>query len=111
MVRKRCCENCVFSGKVRDGAKILYVCSNVPDCPGQTVLRPPDGVLPALSVQPQADRVEPAQSLRRPLGPLHPADSGPVCQGRRLRLRLAEPAPLVGRPRRQHVLRGASARW
>ena len=46
MSRKRCCENCVFSGAVQDGAKTLYICSNVPDCPGQTVLRPPDGLCP-----------------------------------------------------------------
>ncbi len=52
MVRKRCCENCVFSGKVRDGEKILYVCSNVPDCPGQTVLRPADGVCPHFRLRP-----------------------------------------------------------
>jgi len=45
-MKKRCCANCVYSGKVRDGEKILCICSNVPDSPGQTMLRPPDGVCP-----------------------------------------------------------------
>jgi hypothetical protein len=46
MSRKRCCENCVYSGKVRDGDRTLYICSNVPGGLGQTVLRPPDGLCP-----------------------------------------------------------------
>jgi hypothetical protein len=45
-MNKRCCENCVYSGKVRDGDRILYICSNTPEGPGQTVVVPPDGVCP-----------------------------------------------------------------
>jgi len=52
MVGKRCCENCVYSGQVRDGEKTLYVCSNVPDSPGQTVLRPPASVCPHFRPKP-----------------------------------------------------------
>ncbi len=39
MVRKRCCGTCVYSGRVRDGVKTRYVCSNVPDHPGQCIAR------------------------------------------------------------------------
>ena len=46
MSPKRCCENCVYSGPVRDGEKILYICSNTPEAVGQTVLRTPDAVCP-----------------------------------------------------------------
>ena len=46
MSRKRCCENCVYSGKVRDGDRTLYICSNTPGHPGQTMVRPPDGLCP-----------------------------------------------------------------
>ncbi len=52
MVRKRCCGTCVYSGRVRDGKKTRYVCSNVPDRPGRMVLRPRDGLCPRFRPRP-----------------------------------------------------------
>lgn len=43
MGKKRCCENCVFSGEIRDGVRTLHICTNTPEAPGQIVVRPPDG--------------------------------------------------------------------
>jgi len=58
MSKKRCCENCVYSGKVRDGQRTLYICSNVPGNPGQTVVVPPDGLCPHF----RAKRGQPVRS-------------------------------------------------
>ncbi len=46
MRQKRCCENCVRSGRIRDGDRTLCICSNTPDSARQTVVVPPDGVCP-----------------------------------------------------------------
>lgn len=46
MSKKRCCENCVYSGRIRDGVRTLCICSNTPEAPGQTVVVPPDNVCP-----------------------------------------------------------------
>jgi hypothetical protein len=63
MGKKPCCENCVYSGPIRDGDRTLYICSNVPDRPGQTVLRPSDGLCPHFRPRPaRTDQSEPKPS-------------------------------------------------
>jgi hypothetical protein len=58
MSRKKCgCRDCVYSGRVRDGARTLYVCSNTPKAPNRTVVVPPDGGCPHF-------RPRPARSAR-----------------------------------------------
>jgi hypothetical protein len=55
--KKHCCRNCVYSGRVRDGVRTLYVCSNTPKAPNQTVVVPPDSSCPHF-------RPRPARSAR-----------------------------------------------
>ena len=45
-MKKRCCENCTYAGTIREGERILCICSNTPEAPGQTVVVSPDGACP-----------------------------------------------------------------